>query len=265
MHRGIRSAVLIAAVAGGAASAYADRASLPFQPEVIGAGRLAERGIVDGVIGFEATEGYVQGPITGQNGWLTNTPRGAMEVRDGVSAGNGSPNALRLSKGPQGQGQLGIAQAPPTPGSNALTVDTRINDDGGANYGILGLLILSPTTSSLSFQVEFDYRGHIFVVEGGAGVDTGVSWSLNQWNPLAISLTPTGLNYFYAGNLIHTSPLQAGGASFDLVQFYHDNFEDISNTANAAGYFDNLRVVPSPGSLALLGLGGLAAARRKRR
>jgi hypothetical protein len=39
-----------------------------------------------------------------------------------------------------------------------------------------------------------------------------------------------------------------------------DNFQN----PDEVGDFDNVSVIPAPGALALLGLGGLAAARRRR-
>lgn len=259
MERVMRSAAAMAVVVGAAMSASASIKDFgALQPQVLGSG-IADRGATGYGTGFEASEGYSQGTINLQLGWLTNTPRGLMEVRDGVSAGNGSPNALKLAKGPQAQGQFGIAQAPPVIGSTSFTLDTRINDDFGANYGVLGL-----TGANFSFRVEFDYRGTIYVIDGVNAIDTLVPWALNQWKTLAVSITGLGVEYRYDGNLIATTPIQAGGSAFDTLQIYHDNYEDISNTANAAGYFDNLNVIPSPGAVALLGLGGIMAGRRRR-
>jgi hypothetical protein len=268
----------MAVVAGATMSASASLKQFgAVEAEMLGS-RFALRGSVTG-IGFEAAEGYVLGNIAGQNGWVDNStpaaPRGTMTVADGVAAGNGSANALKLSKGPQSTGSFGIAQAPLTPNATQVTVDTRIDDDGGANYFVRGLL-LTQSGAALSFRVEFDYGGSIFVQNplNGTFVNTNTPWAVgNTWSSLDVKIVSDGVSstieYRYGGNLIGTSPGLPAVFYFDLVQFGHDNYQNFLGAESfsglaPAGYFDNLNVIPAPGAMALLGLGGLIAGRRRR-
>lgn len=283
MNRVVNVAALVAAVCGAAMSASADvRERVAVEPEALGS-RFATRGAVDG-IGFEAGEGFVLGDIAGQNGWLTNSNPlgdppvliGDMRVTDGVNDGNGSANALRFSVGPQAQGTSGIAQAPLTLGSNQVTVDTKIDDDFGANYFVRGLALASGGGATLSFRVEFDYRGSIFVQNPSSGVftDTLAAWGQGLWRSLDVVIinnaSDSAIDYFYDGNLIFQHTGLPAGLYLDVVQFGHDNFQAIGNGSFTgepvpAGYFDNLRVVPTPGAAGLLAMGGLLTVRRRRR
>jgi hypothetical protein len=270
MQKSMMSAMAMVAVAGAAGSAMAiDRA--PRLAESTSLSRFTDRGTGFTGTGFEASEGYVQGDITGQNGWLSNNPpNGSMDVTDGSDDGNGSPNALRLSVGPQAQGTRGRAQTPLFPSnSNGFGVDTRIDDNGGGNYGLFGAI---STGGLLAFQAEFDYTGDIFVVLSVAGVPTfvnsNVSWAQNQYKLLEATISGGTLTYRYDGAVIGSSPVLQS-AVFDFVQFNHDNFQAFGGGSFtpggvAAGYFDNVTSIPAPGALALLGLGGLAVARRRR-
>lgn len=277
MQKFVKTAAALAVIAGATMSASASIKQFgAVEAEFLGS-RLSVRGSVTGT-GFEAGEGFVVGNIAGQNGWIDNsTPtalRGAMTVA-GPGAGNGSPNALKLAKGPQATNTFGIAQAPLTLGSNGVNVDTRIDDNGGANYFVRGLF-LTPSGAGLSFRVEFDYGGTIVIQNPstGAFADTGVLWSVgNTWTNLDVKIINNALDstieYRYGGNLIATTTGAPAGLVVDVVQFAHDNFQNSFGSvsfsgAPSAGYFDNLTVIPAPGAMALLGLGGLVAGRRRR-
>lgn len=274
MQKLMKTAVALTVVAGATMSASASLKQLgALQPELLGS-RFAQRGAVTG-IGFEATEGYALGNIAGQNGWLDNAPSGAMTVADGVAAGNGSANALKLAKGPQPTNSFGITQAPVTLGSTQVTVDTRIDDNGGANYLVRGLFV-TQSGNFLSFRVEFDYGGNILVQSplDGTFADTGTAWAVgNTWSSLDVKILSDGvastIEYRYGGNLIGSTTGLPAGLYFDVVQVGHDNFQNSFGSvsfsgAPSAGYFDNLNVIPAPGAMALLGLGGLIAGRRRR-
>lgn len=268
MQKVVKSAVALAVIAGAAAGASASiKSPVALQPELLGS-RFAVRGTTTS-IGFEAAEGYALGAIGGQNGWLDNAPNGTMEVQDGAGAGNGSPNALRLSEGPQGLGTFGIAQAPATINASGASVDTRIDDDLGANYFVRGLAVIG-SSAFVSFRVEFDYQGNIWLQDPTTGTfsDTGVAWVPNQYNQLTVSYGATTVDFSYGGNPLGSTPLPTFGGFFDVVQFGQDNFQGFGNGSFSGGvpaaYFDNLTVIPAPGAMALLGLGGLVAARRRR-
>jgi hypothetical protein len=267
-----KMSVALLVVAAGAASANADLRQNATALTMMSGQARADRGTAVGT-GFEAAEGYAIGNIAGQNFWSDNStgtaPRGSMTIA-GPAQGNGSDQALRLSVGPQNQGQFGQAFSPALPaGSNGMSVDVRMNDNGGGNYGVAGFLSTN-AASPVAFRVEFDYRGNIFHVVGSTFTSTGISWAQNLYRTLTLDITPAGINANYGGTPF-LIPLSTGGnLSFDSLTFYHDNFQAFGagafpgSTGPAAAYFDNLSIVPAPASVALLGLGGLVAARRRR-
>ena len=58
-----------------------------------------------------------------------------------------------------------------------------------------------------------------------------------------------------------------GGETFDFTGLGFNNLDSLSwtqSSQSAFHQFDNITIVPAPGAFALLGLGGLAAARRRR-
>lgn len=220
--------------------------------------------------GFEAAQGYVIGNIAGQNGWSDNAPRGVMRV-EGPGQGNGSPNAQRLSLGTQAQGAFGQSFTPLlTPGFRNLSVDVRMNDNGGGNYGVAGFL-----GANTSFRVEFDYRGNIFFVNfvTNTFVDTGIAWAQNQYRTLTLAMGPGGINASYGASNFLIPLNAAGDQGFEALTLYHDNYQAFGagpfpgSTGPTAAYFDNLgatNAIPAPAAAGLLGLGGLIAARRRR-
>lgn len=83
---------------------------------------------------------------------------------------------------------------------------------------------------------------------------------------ITLFIARTGANEYEAGfydelndRIVVTTRTPTTANSGDVVGFYADVRE-----AGVLGTADNLRIVPEPGSLALLGLGGLALIRRRR-
>jgi len=115
----------------------------------------------------------------------------------------------------------------------------------------LGGLLEAETSNLVGFtdttMAAFDSAGNLLISDDddGAGFASLISASDN------IAVPGDGIIYI-AVTVYH-------GLTGQTTNAYYDN-----NTASAtAGTFD-LRVVPSPGALALLGLGGLVTARRRR-
>jgi len=217
--------------------------------------------------GFEASEGFTQGSIVGQNGWTSTIGAGTYEVRDGLSSGNGSPNALRLTQ-VAFPNNAGLLRSPVIAGQNRLTIDVRIDDNQGADYNVLGT---RDPSSNQTFRVQFSYTGTIFYQVGTGLIDTGVAWSPNVYKKLDVLVTAADIQYRYDGALIATqTTFNAGGNLFDQIKFTHSNDQDLgfgsfSGGGNpAAAYFDNLTIVPAPGTGASLVIVGILAARRRR-
>jgi hypothetical protein len=107
-------------------------------------------------------------------------------------------------------------------------------------------------TSSLNFSywtsttdsIIFDWQDAYLQDAGGTTLATIFHECTNHgWTPVNFDLTP------YAGQSVRIAYL-----------VHQDGFGDLT-----AMYVDDVSVVPAPGSVALLGLGGLLAGRRRRR
>lgn len=227
-------------------------------------------------IGFETAEGYTVGDLNAQNGWqvFNNYPLGT----DVALRADNNGQAMRLTgttAAPAGDFVGGFSPTfNPVGPSYVFTIDTLIDDNGGANYDIVGQ---APASSALlTFRVSFDFLGNIFVLDQtGPGVfefiDTGVAWVENQWNTLTVSVDADSdtIEYAYAGSVIHSSAIFAGALVEEVVVF-SDNFQFFGGGSfsggPAAGWFDNIDLlVPSPatGATALAAMTLLFARRRR--
>lgn len=227
-------------------------------------------------IGFETVEGYTVGDLNAQNGW---------QVFNNYLLG--TDVALRADNNGQAMRLTGTTAAPagdfvggfsptfnPVGPSYVFTIDTLIDDNGGANYDIVGQ---APASSALlTFRVSFDYLGSIFILDQTAPdvfefIDTGVSWVENQWNTLTVTVDADSdtIEYAYGGSVIYSSSIFAGSLVEEVVVF-SDNFQFFGGGSfsggPAAGWFDNIDLlVPAPatGAAALAAMTLLLARRRR--
>lgn len=209
------------------------------------------------------------GPISGQAGWgvFTANP-------DAPAVSDANPNAgnqhLRISQGVGAANSLNGAFSPNlgtfASGPSVVSVDVSMNTIGGADAQIIAQ---APSQGSLSWRVIFSFTGGISVLDdtgsGLAFIDTGATWVENEYANLTVSMDPDAntIDYSYDGNLIYSSAAGVfAGTGVEQVilasdNFYNDDTESIS--------YDNLSVaVPTPGAMALLGMAGFAATRRRR-
>jgi hypothetical protein len=259
--------------AGLALSANAARVHWATPAGVLTNGGIAQRGVVDGMYGFEQAEGYAPGNLNGQQGWATSPATALFNVV--ATNKNGSVNSVRATgDGAASGGGLRLAFSPLSTGNplSSACFDFKMDDVLGANYFVAGQ---QPSTNALGWRVEFDYRGTIFVVDpsnpGAVGgfFNTGLSWVGNQWATYEVIVGATSITYrrngvtFHVGGIVN--PAYVSGEQFVLA---HDNFQGLGTSVSGgpvAGYFDNLEwKVPAPGAASLLGLAGLIAGRRRR-
>ncbi len=89
----------------------------------------------------------------------------------------------------------------------------------------------------------------------------GVTIIFDAFNTLGIRFTGTSVEYLFNGVVVATDSDAIYATAIDLDQAYLQTWQ---GTADYSATFDNLTLVPTPASAAILGLGGLAAFRRRR-
>lgn len=217
--------------------------------------------------GFEAGEGFAIGGLP-QNGWteFSATPN-AASVSGAHPAGGSQHFRIEKDTGAS-SGSLSGGFSPDmgvlSPGRYILSVDFASNDVDGADYDIVPQ---APSQAFLSARMKFSWTGDILILDdlglGLSFIDTGVDWIADgAYRNVVIDMDSNAdtIDYYYNGSLIYSSVTGVvAGTSFEQVVLISDNFQN-----GGWGDFDNLSVVPAPGALALLGLGGAFASRRRR-
>ena len=214
--------------------------------------------------GFEASEGYALGNIVGQNGWLTD--------------GGGTAGTVSTDRAYTGTRSLKVDTAPllsawyfplvSYDGNTAANKTVRFNwamyITQGSNSTRWGMDIYDTAVARIT-SLDAVLTGGSYVMNywnGTAYVASSTTIATNAWNTFQIDVNfATSTATFYVNNtvlasgisvsgskLLSDADLRVGGANFDL------------------GYFDDYKVeaIPTPGAIALLGLGGLVAGRRRR-
>lgn len=278
MSRFVRFTIAAGVVAGVAAAASAQiRQPGPLSVQALGgdAGQVL-RGPALYTTGFEAAEGYAVGPIEPQVGWTasgTNLPYASVDTSNPYAGGQ---HLRMVFDDTVGFGAQRVVLSPTlgtiSGGQSSTSVMVYISSDGGANYNVIGQ---APSQGLLTWNVTFNWNGgsagtpgEIFILDDlGSGltwVDTNVVWNEGVYTELRVETDSVAntIRYYYGGNLIYTGVAGIfAGTSVEQVVFATDNFQEAGEFAD----FDNILVVPAPGALAVMGLGVVGAARRRRR
>jgi hypothetical protein len=221
-------------------------------------------------------ENFNPGPLDNQNGWPTsgtNLPWASVVTtnpQDGVQ----SVRIERDTTTAAGTQRLGFSPSVPTPANTADTTSWWFyvdqSDVGGADYDFIGQ---APTQSFLTWRINLNFQGNIRILddagEGLAFQDSLTAFPVGSWFQLAVVADPLAnagagsIQYYLNGNLFYTS--QTGTVAATAVEqfvFRSDNFQNPGGFAQ----LDNIgsTIIPTPGAVALLGLGGLVASRRRR-
>lgn len=266
------AAFAIVALAGSVASAKVyDTSTAALNP-----GSFGERAQGAWTTSFEQSQGFVVGNLDNQAGWPTsgvnlpwaqivntNAQDGSQSVRIGVDT--------TVAAGTQ---RLGFSPSVPTAPNTADTTSWWFyidqSDLAGADYDFIGQ---APTQSFLSWRLNLSFTGNIRVLddegEGLLFVDSLTAFPVGSWFQLAVVTDPNAnagagsIQYFLNGNLFYTSQTgTVAGTAVEQFVFRSDNFQNPGGFAQ----LDNISgtIIPTPGALALMGLGGLVASRRRR-
>lgn len=226
--------------------------------------------------GFEPGEGFAPGFINAQAGWSTYTTATTYGEVNTVNPEAGTQH-LRLGIDPvSGSGAWSPNQGTLGVGQYTLDVDVCIGATGGADYDIIPQ---APSQEFLSARVKNHYSdfdgdtlaGDVLVLDDvdGAGlayVDTGFDYVPGVYYHLSIAMDSVAgtISYdfnngavVYNGVGVSTGGIVAG-TSFEEAVFLCDEYN-----LDEFGDFDNLLITPEPGTLLLLGLGGVALLRRR--
>ena len=214
-------------------------------------------------------EGFAVGPVDGQFGYTIFGGGDTNAVSIDTANPAGGNQHLRVANDAQASPGTLRGAFTPTAADVAdpiitMSVDVSIGATGGADYDVVPQ---APTQGFLSARVKFNFLGNIFILDDTGGglsfIDTGIAWTVGSYENLTIEMDRSAgtLDYYYGGSHIYSSVSGIfAGTAFEQVVLLSDNFN-----AGEVGDFDNLTVsIPAPASLALLGLGGLAATRRRR-
>lgn len=264
--RTLMTAVAVAALAG---STAADRLTNYAPTDFRSAASLTAqaRGFADLSQDFET---FPSGPfVSPTQGWET-TFDAVFSVGPGL-------DGQALNYAADGEGSLDFTDtlfSPRDPTPNLGTISADIAADSLANS--YGFTPVAPDTGFIVTRVLLDIDGTIDVLQADTSdpqnpvpvlTDTPLTWAVGEINDVAVTLAGDGT--FTVSNNGVDSGLIFTDVSFTLTGVLTPGYDSLAvdffnQTAGPLAFVDNVRFVPTPGALAMLGLGGLAAARRRR-
>lgn len=181
---------------------------------------------------FEASEGFVLGPLGTQNGYSAtggNLPWVSVADLNPLSGAWHMAMAKNLAAG---SATLHVCLTPSVGTLANVPSTTRqyvyITNSGGADYDFVGQ---APSQGFLSWRVRFNYLGNIFILDDPGGglqfVDTGVQWITGSYRELKVEFDPAGsqIRYYYDGAPIYTGNVIYAGTAVEQIVWTHDNFQ----------------------------------------
>lgn len=175
-----------------------------------------------------------------------------------------------------GNARLSHSHSTQLNGSN-MDITMRVDTIGGVSFreSVMSWEQTQYSWDGTEFQVgslQFDF-GNYFLGQYGIGSQNGIDVG-SEWEDQDGT---TAVTYFFADGVsrsyvVDTAPQQIYQAAADLTEFFtvyglifDGSYEDdyVHGDAIAIEITETVALVPAPGALALLGLGGLAARRRR--
>jgi MYXO-CTERM domain-containing protein len=156
-----------------------------------------------------------------------------------------------------------------SPAGNGSQFAFSSNNWSPGDYYQATLSTLGFTSISISWDQARSSTGPaafrlLMSVDGGVNFSELMSYTVLQSGGGSAPGTWSSTTY----NSIYTNPFSVSSAADNLSQviFRFQNFEAVASSASGSNRIDNVVIsgVPAPGAVALLGLAGLAARRRRR-
>jgi len=215
--------------------------------------------------GFEASEGYVLGDLFGQNGW---TDTGDVANVTTAQAASGT-RSISIDSSPVASAAWWWPSVNYNTATNAnkvivASIDMYLKTGGSksANWGLDCYDGNSPFGRVNALWVNSSGQANYW--NGTTAVVTSTTVAYDTWNNLKITMDYTTLKSSFAINGVTI----ASGISFSagVSSVFGDADINLQGAGFDTTFFDNYKVeaVPAPASIALLGLTGLVAGRRRR-
>ena len=204
-------------------------------------------------ISFEASEGYTNGDINGQNGWVTTGDGSGGFVFNQVVSSDYATDGTNSFKIAQDD-RFGWQENSPIVGgfynyttpvpfatavfSGDIYIDDVIGNASDYRFGTVSL-----TAQFFTSILEIGFDGSFAVLANGAFVDlVGVTWTPQTWFNVRIEFTATTLTYFINDVQVNQAALGTNQLhAIEQVRFTHDNY-----SASGFGYLDNFRTNNEP-------------------
>ena len=199
--------------------------------------------------GFEMSQGYSTGWISGQNGWSSFTNSSSQPYVANNNPFSGAQH-LRMTNDPANPPGTLIGAFSPNLGSLPKNLFCRVSlqislsATGGASYDVVAN---APSHGTGSWRVKFHESGSIQVYNRVDGLniydDTGAFWPVGSYFNLTVEANNSlnQIDYFLNGDLIYVSPadvLAGSPVCVEQVLLANDNRQTGSESAD----FDELQI-----------------------
>ena len=215
--------------------------------------------------GFEASEGYVLGDLFGQNGW---TDTGDVANVTTAQAASGT-RSVSIDSSPIGTGAWWWPSVNYNTATNTNKIIKASTDmylaSAGSNSANWGLDLYDGAGSFGRISALWvNSSGFANYWNGTTSVVTTTAVSYDAWHNIAITVD---YNTMKASFAIDNVTIASGvNVTAGITSIFGDADFNVQGASFDTTYFDNYKVeaIPTPGALAVLGLGGLFAGRRRR-